>query len=110
LAFLLQPWHFSLLQSHTAENWRIGCFGHGTQLLLLAFLAHCFKGCFGLGTKSQEAKKKRERLGARCQELFLLDPADPSKGSWLDLQESPGALDAKLAVQLDLVENLLHMV
>ena len=68
---------------------RIGCFGQGTQLLVLAFLAHCFKCCFGLGAMSQEAKNKWERLGARWQERFLLDPADPSKGSWLDLQESP---------------------
>ena len=60
---------------------RIGCFGQGTQLLALAFLAHRFKGCFGLGAMSHEAKNKWERLGARWQERFLLDPADPSKGS-----------------------------
>lgn len=73
LAFLLQPW---FLQSHAAENWLLRP-RHTMALTLLAFLAHCFKGCFGLGTMSQEAKKKRERLGARCQERFLLDPADP---------------------------------
>ena len=87
---------------------RIGCFGQGAQLLALAFLVHCFKGCFGLGAMSQEAKNKWERLGARWQERFLLDPADPSKG-WT-CRNPPAALDAKLAVQLGLVEILLHMV
>jgi len=64
---------------------RIGCFGQAPQVFLLAILAHCFKGCFGLGAMSQEARKKWERLGPGWQERFLLDPADPSKGSWLDL-------------------------
>ena len=84
----------------------IGCFGQGPQLLLVAILAQCFKGCFGLGAMSQEAKNKWERVGARWQERFLLDPPDPSKGSWLDLKESPWRIGCKACSSAGLSGNL----